>query len=185
MEKNPLFVKRVIEELDAFASLKPPLFSSFLLSHSTYCFLNQHISNSELKQLLKRLREMQDFYRHSFPFYLFIILILFSFVSAFIYPFFPSFPMFSILSFLALTETLILLMGGNVMLRPYMVRASHMFALQAIEARRLAQKLLHLYGEKTRSLLVFNPTYYSGTKIMGKRLVFTPFLTVKFLVSVH
>lgn len=173
------FARHVIEELDAFASLKPPLFSSILLTRQAYLFLRQHVDVHELKPLLRELREMQKFYRHSPPFRLLLLLIFITFSLALTYPLLPFSLTLPLSSFLAVTLAFLLLFGDSLMLKPYMARASHLFASQAREARRISQLLINFYGKRIGALTLFYP---SGVRVLRRHLTFNPFLVVKFLV---
>ncbi|MBS7246927.1 MAG: hypothetical protein QXW47_01515 [Candidatus Jordarchaeales archaeon] len=174
------FVRRVIEELDAFASLKPPLFSSILLTRQAYLFLQQHVDIHELKPLLRGLREMQNFYRRSTPFRLLLLLIFISFSLTLTYPFLPSYLTLPLSSFLAVALAFLFLFGNSLMLKPHITQASRLFASQARKARRISQLLIKLYGQKIGALTLFYP---SGARVLRRHLTFNPFLVVKFLVT--
>ncbi len=181
MSKDDInLVRRVIEELDAFASLKPPLLYSILQTRQAYLFLRQHVDSNELKALLKGLNEVQRFYRRSPPFRLLLLLTFAVFLLTFAYPLLPPSLSLPLSSLLATMTTFILIFGNFLMLKPYMALASRLFASQAREARRISKLLIELYGKKVGALTLFYP--YSGMRILRKSLVLNPFLAVKFLV---
>lgn len=181
MSRDAVFVRRIIEELDAFASFRPPLFSSILLTRPSYLFLRQHVAYHELKPLLKGLMEMQNFYRRSPPLRLLLFLTFGATLLAFTYPFLPTSLTLPLSSLLAIMFVFLLSFGNSLILKPHVAQASRLFASQAKEARRVSQLLITLYGQKIGALTLFF-SGYSGVRVLGRRLTFNPFLTVKFLV---
>lgn len=179
MSEEVVFIKRVIEELDAFSSLRPPVFSSILLTRRSYDFLRQHVDHRKLKLIMKELKNMQSFYRSSLPFRLFSSVIYASFVLVIIYPFVPSI-IFPLLSSLAAAFILLVLLG-DLMFTPYLLRARALFARQIEELKQLSQLLISLYGRKIGVLALFSSDYY-GIRVLRRRFTFNPFLTAKFLV---
>ena len=180
MSKDDInLVRRLIEELDAFASLKPPLLSSILQTRQAYLFLRQHVDSNELKALLKGLNEMQRFYRRSPTFRLLLLLTFAVFLLTLTYPLLPPSLNLPLSSLLAIMMTFIIIFGNFLML-PHMALASRLFASQAREARRISKLLIEIYGEKVGALTLFHPCF--GMRILRKSLVLNPFLAVKFLV---
>ncbi len=176
-------VRRVIEELDAFASFKPPLFSSVLFSNSTYLFLRKNVLNGSIFSLLKGLKEMQKFYRRTLHFRAFIFSLLACFITSFFAPILglnEAFTIFPVTAcFLAIT---FIFLGDYVIYRAHMPVATRLFALQAKEARAVAQLLISLHSGSLKTLKVFYPRYYDVT-VVGRAITFNPFLMVKLLVA--
>lgn len=179
MSEEAAFIRRIIEELDAFSSLRPPVFSSILLTQRSYNFLRQHVDHRKLKLIMKELKNIQNFYRSSPPLRLLLFIIYASFILAIIYPLVPSI-IFPLLSSVAVAFILLIFLG-NLMFTSYMSRARGLLARQTEELKQLSQLLISLYGRNVGVLALFSPDYH-GIRVLRRHVSFNPFLTVKFLV---
>ncbi|MEM2136256.1 MAG: hypothetical protein QW261_06540 [Candidatus Jordarchaeaceae archaeon] len=186
-----------IEEFDAYAGLKPPLFTDRLsrdpsLDGAMGIVGREAAVNWPL--LKKKLEEMRTTYKKSLGYRLILLLMLLVIASGFIFTFLTltsihqtgmEFPLFSAVPILLLV---VLIVFGDwiVYIRNTRLNVKR-FASTALESRKMAQALINKLVNRTEKNIRLKLYYskYQNTLIISKRLTFNPIMTRKYLVELR
>ncbi len=184
-----------IEEFDAYAGLKPPLFTDRLLRDPSLDGAMDIVGREaevNWPLLKKKLQEMRTTYIKSSGYRLILILMLLVVASGFISTFLTltsihqtgmELPLFSAAPILLLVF-LIVFGDWIVYIRNTRLNVKR-FKSTALESRRMAQALINKLVNRTEKNLRLKLYYpkYQNTLVISKRLTFNPIMTKKYLVE--
>lgn len=190
-------LKLWIEELDAYAGLRPPLFTNKLLRDPSFDEAVKIIGREEKvnwSSLRKHLEDMRSSYQRFSGFRLIIILMILVIVTGFISMLFL-FSSFSQLEtgvslvgvFPLLLLVIFLVFGDWLVYRKNMYTTMKKFRNTALETRRIVQILINrlLNIVKKPSHLKLYYSKYENTFLLGTRLAFNPIMTRKYLLELR
>lgn len=186
-----------IEEFDAYAGLKPPLFTD-RLSRDPSLDEAMDMVGREAKvnwTLLKRnLEEMRVTYKKSSGYRLILLLMLLVVASGFISTFLTIINIYQGgMEFSLLSATPILLLVVLIFFGDWIVYMRNMrlnvkrFASTALESRKMAQTLINRLVNRTKKNQRLKLYYfkYRNTLVVGQCLTFNPIMTRKYLVELR
>jgi len=189
-------LKSWIEEFDAYAGLRPPLFTNLLLRDPSLEQALETIGRESVdwQNLKSQLHEMRRTYHNFIGFRLivglFILAIVMGIISAlFLFLNIPqretSFLLTGAVPLVLLV--IIIVFGDWLVYRQNMHKAVKRFRQTALEARRVAQTLINRLvniTEKSIRLKLYYPSY-DNTRKVGVRAAFNPIMTKKHLLELR
>nr|MDO8080189.1 hypothetical protein [Candidatus Freyarchaeota archaeon] len=190
-------LKLWIEELDAYAGLRPPLFTNRLLRDPSFDEAMKIIGEREKVDWLglrKELEQMRSAFQRFSGFRLIIGLMILVIVTGFISTLFlvSSFSQLqtgvSLIGVFPLLLLVIFLVFGDwLVYRKNLYAAVKSFRLVALEARRITQILINRQLDimKSPSRLKLYYSKYDNTVPVGVRLAFNPIMTRKHLLELR
>jgi hypothetical protein len=190
-------LKLWIEELDAYAGLRPPLFTNRLLRDPSLDDAIKIIGGREKvdwPSLRKQLEDMRLAYQKFSGFRLIIILMILVIVTGIISTLFlvSGFSQLETgVSFVGVFPLLLLVIflvfGDWLVYRKNMYTTVKNFRNTALEARRIVQTLINRLLDivKNPSRLKLYYSKYENTSVVGTRLSFNPIMTRKYLLELR
>lgn len=190
-------LKLWIEELDAYAGLRPPLFTNRLLRDPSLDEAIEIIGKGEKvdwPSLRKQLGDMRSAYQKFSGFRLIIVLMILVIVTGFISMLFivSSFSQLqtgvSLIGVFPLLLLVIFLVFGDwLVYRKNMYTTVKSFRSTALEARMIAQILINRVLDIVKSPYRLKLYYskYENTGLVGTRLAFNPIMTRKYLLELR
>lgn len=190
-------LKLWIEELDAYAGFKPPLFTNRLLKDPSLDEAIKIVGKREKvdwPSLRKQLEDMRSAYQKFSGFRLIIVLMILVLVTGFISTLFLV-SVFSQLEtgvslvgvFPLLLLVLFLVFGDWLVYRKNMHITVKKFRGTALEARKIVQILINRMLDivKIPCRLKLYYSKYENTSVVGTRLAFNPLMTRKYLLELR